>query len=299
MRRLTAAALAAFPAAALAHGGNAHGWWSFDPWVWMPLLLCAVLYLRGLRRLRAGAPDRAATRPAAVLCFCGGMAAAFLALIWPLDALGERSFAAHMAQHMMLIAVAAPLLALARPGVVLAGGLPSSWRRLNRRLALLHAAAPVLARPGAAFALHGVLVWIWHAPLLFELALRLRWVHVLEHACFLGSALLFWHALQRCGRRGGEGYGAAALWTLGTLMHTGLLGALLTFAPRALYGYYGGIHEPLLPPLEDQQLAGLLMWVPGGICYLIAGLGYAAAWLRAAGMPSAAAGKPGTRARTE
>ena len=273
--------LLAMPSPALAHGAaDADHWWTLDPWVVIPLLLMALLWLRGVLALRAKNSSLRATQPWAISCLCAAMTASFLALVWPLDALGEVSQAAHMAQHMMLIAVAAPLFVLAEPALPLMAGLPQRWRRINHRLGWLHRSVHALSRPQLAFALHATMIWLWHAPMLFEAALRSQAVHLLEHASFLGSALLFWNALQRTGRAGG--WGIAALWTLATMMHTGLLGALITFAQWPLYPHYSTVEHALLPVMEDQQLAGLLMWVPAGLCYLIAGLGYAEAWLASA-----------------
>lgn len=279
---------AALPLPAAAHGETgAAGWVTLDPWTGMPLLVLALLYLRGMRILRTRRTAPKPARPAALASFCTSMAAAFLALVWPLDALGAISFAAHMTQHMLLIAVAAPLLILAEPALPVMMALPAGWRRINRRLATVHRAWRMLSRPAIAFAVHGALVWLWHAPLLFESALRWRWAHAAEHIALLASALLFWNAMRQAGRAGGNGYGAAALWTLGTLIHTGLLGALITFAPRPLYPFYRTVTAAPLPPMEDQQLAGLVMWIPAGACYLAIGLYYAAAWLRSAGQAGA------------
>ena len=94
-------------------------------------------------------------------------------------------------------------------------------------------------------------------------------MHFLEHAVLLGTAVLLWWSLRQRGR---VASGASSLWTLGTMIHTSILGALLTFAPRLLYPAY---------TLEDQQLAGLVMWVPGGLLYLAAALSFAAAWMGA------------------
>ena len=162
-----------------------------------------------------------------------GCIALALALLGPLHDASERSLAAHMVQHMLLIGVAAPLLALSLPALTFS--------------------------PAGAFALHGAAVWLAHAPALIAWMAASHAAHMAAHATLLGTALLFWSTVLR--RRG-----EAALWVLATLIHTGLLGALLTFAPRELYGAY---------PLADQQLAGLLMWVPGGLLYLAAGLVFA------------------------
>lgn len=243
MRCASCAAALLFCSNAVAHAGHAGTWWTFDPWVWGG---CALLFL-----LRPRRPWR----------FAAAAAALFLALIWPLDVLSQLSFAAHMAQHMLLIGVAAPLLVLSRPSLRLIRG--NTWASLGSRTS-----AP------RAFALHAAAIWLGHAPLVIAWTLAYRWVHIVEHATLLGTAMLFWWALCRRGR---AGYGEAALWSLATMIHTGILGALLTFAPRVLYSGYA---------LEDQQLAGLVMWVPGGACYLVAGLAFGSAWLSKPGCAS-------------
>ena len=203
-------------------------------------------------------------RPRRPRYFAPAFAAVFLALVWPLDVLSKTSFAAHMAQHMLLIAVAAPLLALSLPSLP---ALKNLGTRARRWAGAACRGWSALARPRAAFALHALAIWTGHAPLVIAWAAAYREAHILVHAALLGTAFLFWSALRAGGRARG---GAAALWTLATLLHTGLLGALLTFAPRVLYPGY---------TLDDQQLAGLIMWIPGGFAYLLAGLAFAAAWL--------------------
>ncbi len=105
-------------------------------------------------------------------------------------------------------------------------------------------------------------------------------MHTLQHASFLGTGLLFWWALFH-GREGRMGYGAAVFYLFATAMHSGALGALLTFAPSPWYPAYDGATAAWgLTPLEDQQLAGLIMWIPAGLSYLVAGLALVAAWMR-------------------
>jgi putative membrane protein len=107
-------------------------------------------------------------------------------------------------------------------------------------------------------------------------------MHALQHASFLGTALLFWWALVH-GREGRMGYGASVFYLFATAMHSGGLGALLTFAPAPWYGDYAGTTVAWgLTPLEDQQLAGLIMWIPAGAAYVVAGLILLAAWMREA-----------------
>jgi cytochrome c oxidase assembly factor CtaG len=230
---------------ASAHTGSAQSWWSFDPWVGGGFAL--LLLLR---------PRRPAT-------FLLAVTALFFALIWPLDALAETSFAAHMVQHMLLIGVAAPLLVFSRPSFEWVKALSHGAKRLVARLLR---GSSALSRPSIAFALHAAAVWIGHSPRVIEAMVLQRWAHILGHAVLLATALIFWWSLRSRGRAGA---GNAALWTLATMVHTGILGALLTFAPHTLYPAYS---------LADQQLAGLIMWVPGTLCYLAAGLVFAAAW---------------------
>ncbi|HME96224.1 MAG TPA: cytochrome c oxidase assembly protein [Methylomirabilota bacterium] len=243
--------------------------WSVDPLVVAPLLLLLWGYGVGVRRLwgRAGGGQGVTYRDTA--SFALGVAALFVALVSPIDALGQTLLSAHMAQHGLLVVVAPPLLLLGKPGVAFAWMLPARWRgglssRSWRSLARL---ADALSRPLPAAILHGVALWGWHAPLAFDAAVAHDGVHALEHGCFLGTALLFWRAIVAAwsSRR----VGAALGTTFATLMHGGLLGALITLAPQPLYAWYRGRTEVWgLSALEDQQLAGLLMWVPMGIIYL-------------------------------
>ncbi|HEY0835423.1 MAG TPA: cytochrome c oxidase assembly protein, partial [Azospirillum sp.] len=178
--------------------------------------------------------------------------------------------------HMLLMAVAAPLFVAAAPLPPLLAGLPAGWgRRLARRwntAGALPALWSWLTRPLVAFLLQAAAIWVWHAPAPYQAALGDGFVHDAEHLTFLGTALLFWwSAVHGRGTPAGRALGVLAVF--GTLLHTGLLGALMTFAPNPWYPAYGA--APLawgLTPLEDQQLAGLVMWVPGGLLYLGAGL---------------------------
>jgi cytochrome c oxidase assembly factor CtaG len=133
--------------------------------------------------------------------------------------------------------------------------------------------------PAVAWSVHAVALWVWHAPPLFQRTLDSHLAHTLQHASFLGSALLFWWALAHSRRRG-MGLGGAVLYTFTTAAHTGALGALLTFAPTLWYPVYGDTTAWGLTPLEDQQLAGLIMWIPAGIVYVLAALMLSAQWLR-------------------
>jgi cytochrome c oxidase assembly factor CtaG len=257
--------------------------WSLEPVVVICLALSAWLYLHGVRSLwRSAGPGHGIRRWEAA-AFAGGWITLLLALVSPLHRLGGVLFSAHMAQHELLMAAAAPLLVLGRPLVPFVWALPMSWRRTVGDWA---AVAPVrgtwdlVTLPLVAWTLHGVAIWLWHAPALFEATLRSDLVHTLQHMTFLGTGLLFWWALLR-GRGGGIGRPAAVLYLFTTSVHTTVLGALLTFSSRAWYPLYAPAAAAWgLTPVEDQQLAGLIMWVPANLSYLIAALAIASAWLR-------------------
>jgi cytochrome c oxidase assembly factor CtaG len=137
----------------------------------------------------------------------------------------------------------------------------------------------VATAPPAAFVLYGLALWIWHTPALYDRALEYEAVHAVQHLCFFGTAALFWWGIVH-GRQGRMGYGAAVVYLFVTALHGGVLGALLTVSPRVWYAPYLAHHPSGLTPLEDQQLAGLLMWVPTGLTFVAGALFLFAAWLK-------------------
>ena len=257
------------------------GSWSFEPGVVIPLLLSAVLYGRGAVRLRAASP--ASSRKIDISCFAAGWLALVIALVSPIHSWGSVLFSVHMTQHEILMLIAAPLLILSRPIVPFLWALPkpaavslASWSK-----------APVwshtwrtISNPLVAWTIHAVVLWSWHIPALFQATLESEFVHALQHASFLFSALLFWWAVIH-GRRRALGFGLAVLYMFTTALHSGLLGALITFANRVWYpAYIDRTSAWGLTPLEDQQIGGLIMWVPAGLVYIAAGLALFAGWLR-------------------
>jgi cytochrome c oxidase assembly factor CtaG len=290
---MTALSLPPVFATALAHepGGAAAiaalPWTAADFAVLVLLCLSGALYAGGLARLwrRAGA-GRGISRANAA-CFAAGWLTLALSLLSPLHALGETLFSAHMIQHILLIAVAAPLLVLGRPGGPLSWSLPPSWRRglgTVVRANPVAAAWAMLTRPLVATAIHGLTIWAWHLPGLFEAALADPWLHWLEHASFLVTAALFWWTmLGRPARAHGYGLSVACLFI--TLLHSSLLGTLLTLSPRLWYAPAPGAAAWGLSAMEDQQLAGLIMWIPGGALYTLAALALAGLWITRAGRP--------------
>lgn len=248
--------------------------WSFEPLVVASLALTIWLYGRGVARLRNRPTTARAVSRANVLFFSGGIGAIAVALVSPLDSLGGTLLSAHMAQHGLLAGIAPPLLLMSRPGVVMASAMRPLWNAGPQTLSWwrsLIAAARWLSTPAIATVLHAVLLWIWHAPALFGAAVASDWVHTLQHLSFFVPSLFFWQALLdgESPRRAAVAIAAAFL----TFMHTGLLGGLLTLAPEPLYpSYFGRTESWGLTPLEDQHLAGLLMWIPMSLPYLAAGV---------------------------
>ena len=249
--------------------------WRLETGIIIPLALILVLYVRGARASRG-------IRMHQLNCFWSGYAALVLALMSPLHPMGEALFSAHMVQHEILMLIAAPLIVCSRPLVPLLWGLPLSMRR---RLGRFPKWPPVqktwstLTRPLIAWWVHAAALWIWHAPGLFQLTLVNETVHAAQHLSFLGSALLFWWSLFYV--RGQTGYGAGVLYIFTTAVHTSILGALLTFSTRIWFPAYARSARAWgLTPLEDQQIGGLIMWVPAGIIYVAVALFLFAAWLR-------------------
>lgn len=253
--------------------------WSFEPVVVISLVLSAWLYARGIRRMaNRSLIDRTS------LAFWGGWLGLLIALVSPLDAMGSALFAAHMTQHEVLMLIAAPLLILGRPLAPWLLALPLRARHALADMGRVEAVRGGwrwLISPVVAWLLHAAILWVWHAPVLFQATLTNEWVHAAQHASFLGSALLFCEALLY-GIERSRAYGAAVIYIFTTAVHTSLLGALLTFSNTLWYPAYAATTEAWgLAPLEDQQLGGLIMWVPAGVVYLVAGLGFLALWLRA------------------
>ena len=249
--------------------------WKFDPGVVIPLLLSAVLYASGSRKHFGMTLFQRA-------CFWSGWLSLVIALISPLHPVGEVLFSAHMVQHEILMLVSAPLLVLSQPLVTFLWAIPMNWRKALAHWAKTNpvkASWTFLTDPFTAWGLHAVAIWTWHVPYMFELTLKSELAHTVQHLSFFLSGLLFWWALFHA--HGRRAYGGGVLYVFTTAIHTGILGALLTFSPRIWYTSYSTTTQAWgLTPLEDQQIGGLVMWVPASLIYLAAGLWLFAAWLK-------------------
>ena len=282
-----ALAVMASPATAWAHAGSPlqpHDVWS--AWtlslpITIPLAATLLLYAIGMRALWSRAGNGRGVSAWRAAAFVAGWLALVVALVSPLHALGEVLFSAHMAQHELLMTIAAPLLVLGRPLVPALFALPPGARRGASGWTQSPAFRTVwsrLTRPGTAWLLHAIAIWGWHLPRLYEATLQNDLVHTLQHLSFLGTALLFWWTVLH---PAWSGRGPAMLSLFTTMLHTGALGAILTVSSAVWYPAYAGTTRGWgLTPLEDQQLGGLIMWIPGGAAYLIAALALLGSSLR-------------------
>ena len=252
--------------------------WTLSPELLLPLGLSLLIYLVGWARL-----SKRASTPVRPALFLTGWTVLTLSLISPLHEAGERSFTMHMIEHELIMLVATLLLASSGAGGVLSWGLPKPLR-----LALggnwkspLQSLWKTLTEPVTATAMQAVVMWSWHAPPLFDRALDSFGWHIAQHACFFISSLLFWWAMLHPRSRS-SGYGVSAACLFATSLIGGALGALMSFSSSPWYADYAaiGMTGVGLDPVDDQRLAGLIMWIPGGLVHGAAALVLAYKWLK-------------------
>jgi cytochrome c oxidase assembly factor CtaG len=256
--------------------------WTFDPWIVVPLVLTGVVYSAGLIALSQRSSGIRRKRLRQALYYGLGWLALVGALVTPLHWLGERLFTAHMVEHEIVMTVAAPLLVLARPLGIFLWGLPRPLRQFfaySAQLDSVRASWRMLTGPMVATSLHAVAIWAWHVPVLFDAAVTDVVLHRLQHLSFFVTAVFFWWSLLW---RANAAVAVGELFI--TMIHTAILGALMALAPRVLYAaqtaqasYWG------FTPLEDQQLAGLVMWIPVGTVYAGAAITLVALWIKRSG----------------
>jgi len=246
--------------------------WNLSSPATLVLLAAAFVYLRGWLRGR-----RLVQTPRELQhlgCFFGGLALVFLAVESPLDAFDNLSLSAHMTQHLLLMMFAPPLILLSRPTVPLLRGLPRTfvkeglgpfltWPFLRRVFALL--TAPPLS--WLIFALSSI---FWHMPATYELALRSPFWHGMQHACFFWTGILFWWPVIRPvpGRSRWPNWIKIPYLLFADIVNT-VLSAFFVFSGRLLYPSYAAAHIGSFHPQDDQTIAGLIMWVPGSLVYLL------------------------------
>jgi putative membrane protein len=214
--------------------------------------------------------------------FAAGWFTLFLALTSPIHELGEQLFSAHMLQHEIMILVSAPLISASHPGATcLWAFAPGHRTHVGRWVHAVESSAFVrlLTRPLSAWLLETIALWIWHIPTFYDATLSSDWIHAAQHLSFFLTAVLFWSALYGVGRSA-MSYGAGTLYVFGAAAQCSALGALLTFSSVLWYPAYANTTTRWgLTALQDQQLGGVIMWVPSSIVFIIIGLALFARWL--------------------
>jgi cytochrome c oxidase assembly factor CtaG len=241
-------------------------------------LLLAWWYLRGLVRVRAHAQGRRRYRWR-LAALVAGVATVLVVTLPPLGDTLDRRLSTHMAQHLALIIVAAPLIALAAPAPAVLAGMP---RALRRRAVSAGRRSPTfgLLTPHVAWALHIGALWLWHLPAAYDAAVESETVHVAEHAAFLGTAVLFWWHLLTPGRRRLRGP-AALFYVVAAVPPGAALGAVLTFPEHPLYPAQAALAAATgVDPMLDQRIGGLVMWIPLDFAYLALAVVLFARWMQ-------------------
>ncbi|HWK81124.1 MAG TPA: cytochrome c oxidase assembly protein, partial [Thermomicrobiales bacterium] len=253
--------------------------WKADPWVLIAALVAGWLYARGIGHLnemgtRTGRGPLVG--PARIAAFSAGLLTLVLALSSPLDTATATIFSAHMIQHVLLVAVAPPLILLGLPTTVFLNGVPRGWRRplatLPHRIPGLAVLLGVLTMPAVAWLVHAGTLWAWHIPWLYDAAVQNERLHAVEHATFVITALLYWWTIVPAGAHTrnalGPAMGILSVFAMG--MQSAALGIILTFWSTPIYPVYVGRSELWhISALSDQRLAGLIMWIPAGSVYVV------------------------------
>lgn len=246
--------------------------WRFDVRVAGLLALAAGIYLRGWLRIRRRV--RYPYDGQRLAAFLGGLSLLYVAADSPLDAFDSTYLSAHMTQHLLLMMLAPGLILLGHPLLPMLRGLP---RRFVRGLAgpflnwpELRKFLQLLSSPPAALAIYAVSTVAWHVPYLYELALQSPICHAAEHASFFWTGILFWWPVIRpgFGKSHWPRWIAIPYLLVGDALNTAL-SAFFVFSGKLLYPSYAAVHLGGRSALEDQMLAGAIMWVPGSIVYLI------------------------------
>lgn len=269
----------------------AWGNWSLDPSL-AYVVLAGSLYWLGGRRM-----NRAHDEPWRSWAFAGGLATIVVALDSPVGTYADQLFWVHMLQHILLLTLAPPLVLLGRPWPRMWRGLPRAARAsLGRAVVRSRWTAPVraLARPLPAWAMFNGTIVLWHIPAAYDATLSSGVVHACEHAMFFFCGLLFWARVVDPGPlRPRLGWIMRSVYVVGAMVVGWTLAVLLVVVSHPIYSHYADLVDRPggLTAMEDQQIAGGMMWVPGSISYTIAALFTFWRWLApdSAGQPGRAA----------
>jgi putative membrane protein len=253
-----------------------------DPFLLVPLIAVGVAYAVGYRRISR----RRHSQHRRDSLFVVGYAALVVALISPLHSVGEQFFSVHMVQHLLLSLVAAPLLLLSGSMPVLLWALPRRDRvtvgRMLGQPGVIRSILKFLTLPLVALALFVATQWLWHQPVAYDWALENRWAHYFEHVSFFLTAILFWWPVIGAPPLPSPlSYPARLGYTFLAWLPNSLLGAGISLSRAPLYPYYvEAARQTGVDPTFDQQLAGLIMWVPGDVVFAVILLILFAAYMR-------------------
>jgi cytochrome c oxidase assembly factor CtaG/cytochrome c2 len=248
--------------------------WSWDAWILTSLAIAALWYAAGATRLHRRLDVNRLVGLAQIAAYGAGLLTLFVVLLSPIDSIADQLFWVHMVQHLGLMLVAAPLLVMGRPAIAFLWAFGPKGRKRVGRFWVAGG-----CRRGLELLMHPVLVWllfcgafvVWHFPGSYQLALSNEGIHTIEHVCLLVAALMFWSVVIEPSGRRRLAYGPTLVLIMTAAILSGLPGALIALATRPLYLVHAaGDAAWGLTLLEDQQLAGLVMWIPGGVVYLAA-----------------------------
>lgn len=273
--------LVALPALGHASLDIASDKWSFESAVVWPILLLVCAYISGVFHLRQQMILQRVLSRGCVISFMLGIVSLVLALMSPLDSLADSFFSAHMTQHLILMLVAPPLLILGRMEIVLLWTFPLSVRRAIGknwlRATSLRSIFNWLMHPVIAWLLASVTMWFWHIPGPYTWAFNNPIIHIIEHLSFFLTSIILWTLVMQPFRRNRGGHGTALILLTTFALESSLLGALLAFSEHSYYSVHAANALRLSPDflkditqLQDQQLAGLIMWVPASLVQLVA-----------------------------
>ena len=255
----------------LVSGGDAPkagGQWS-DRLVETILIVSVLVYSVGLARAQARSPGRWPVAKWRVACFFGAITVLALALLSPIDELADVFFAVHMGQHLLLMLVAAPLLAVSDAHLIFLRFLPlASRRRFGLAVSRIPGMKQASYMPVAAWLACGAMVVVlgfWHIPAAYDWALNHPWGHALEHLTLIITAIAFWRMIVTSGRRR-LSPGMAVMMASLVGLQGAFMGAIISFAQHPLYVAYAG------NSLNDQALAGVMMCIPASLIYLLSSI---------------------------
>ncbi len=236
--------------------------WNLEPSILIGTVLITGLYLYAVGPLRKRQFPNEQIVTGQTISFLSGMLIMFLALVSPLDELGDAYlFSAHMVQHLCLTIIGPPLLLLGTPEWLVKPALHNK---------VVFNIAKVLTYPAVAFVLYNVDFWLWHAPPLYNATLENQNIHILEHLTFIVFGLLYWWPIFSPSKDLPRlTFGGQILYLFLSGMPSVLLGAGLTFSPPLYAPYIAAPRIWGISAATDQQLGGLIMWVPVSIFYII------------------------------